>query len=123
VFAVERSYPITYREFPPAALIPPALDRWAEQHGTPAQVCQLYRPVRPQVDEDCLAEWRRQWSEFWRQAQPRFSHVLTWAMPAEARPMMPPSYRRILHQGPLELYERMPADSVHSLNERGADVR
>ena len=30
VFAVERSYPITYREFPPRALIPPALDRFAE---------------------------------------------------------------------------------------------
>src|SRR5262249_34505966 len=26
VFAVERSYPIIYREFPPPALIPPALD-------------------------------------------------------------------------------------------------
>jgi len=107
VFAVERSYPITYRDFPPAALIPPALDRLAEKHGTPAQVCKLYRPARAQVDEECVAEWRRQWAEFWQQAEPRFGYVLTWAMPPEARPIMPASYRRILSRGLLDIYERI----------------
>ena len=43
VFAVERSYPITYREFPPRRLIPPALDQFAERNGTPAQVCKTLR--------------------------------------------------------------------------------
>ncbi len=112
VFAVERSYPITYREFPPAALIPPALDGFAEKQGTPAQLCRMLRPEAPQVDEACTAEWRRRWGEFWRQAEPRFSHVLTWAMPAEARPMMPAIYRRVLGAGLLEIYEREAAETA-----------
>ena len=31
VFGVERSYPITYRDFPPRKLIPPAFDQFAER--------------------------------------------------------------------------------------------
>ena len=58
VFAVERSYPITYRDFPPRALIPPALDRFAELGGTPANVCSLSRAVRLD-DADCTAAWRQ----------------------------------------------------------------
>jgi hypothetical protein len=108
VFAVERSYPITYRDFPPAALIPPSLDQFAAKHGTPAQVCRLFRPARPEVDAECAAEWRRQWSEFWQQAEPRFSYVLTWAMPPEARPIIPSTYRTILVRNRLEIFERAP---------------
>jgi hypothetical protein len=103
-FAVERSYPITYREFPPRALIPPALDRFAEQRGTPAQVCKSLG--RWPVDEACTAAWRELWNGFWREAEPRFSHLLTWAIPAEARPMIPARYRRIFAAGALEIYAR-----------------
>lgn len=107
VFAVERSYPITYREFPPRALIPPALDRFAELRGTPAQVCKALG--RWPVDGACTAAWRDLWSGFWREAEPRFSHLLTWAMPAEARPMIPARYRRVFAAGDLEIYARAAA--------------
>ena len=83
VFAVERSYPITYRDFPPRALIPPALDRFAEATGTPGEVCKMLRQLP--ADAACTAVWRDLWSGFWREAEPRFSHVLTWAIPPEAR--------------------------------------
>jgi hypothetical protein len=104
VFAVERSYPITYRDFPPPLLIPPALDRLAEEEGTPAQVCR--RLGHYPVDAACTVAWRELWRDFWRQAEPRFSHLLTWAMPSEARPMLPERYRRIFASGRLEIYER-----------------
>jgi hypothetical protein len=104
VFAVERSYPISYRDFPPPALIPPALDRFAELNGTPAQVCKILR--QSSVDAACMAAWRELWNAFWRQAEPRFSHVLTWAIPAEARPMIPERYHRIFAAGELEIYAR-----------------
>jgi len=104
VFAVERSYPITYREFPPRALIPPALDRFAELRGTPAQVCKALG--RWPADAACTAAWRDLWSGFWREAEPRFSHLLTWAMPPEARPLVPDRYRRIFAAGDLEIYAR-----------------
>jgi hypothetical protein len=104
VFAVERSYPITYREFPPRALIPPALDRFAKQHATPAQVCKLLDRWPP--DAACAAAWRAIWDGFWREAEPRFSHVLTWAIPPQARSIIPPTYRRVFAAGELEIYAR-----------------
>jgi hypothetical protein len=104
IFAVERSYPITYREFPPHMLIPPALDRFAESAATPQRVCKLLRQLPD--DAACTAIWRTLWGSFWREAEPRFSHVLTWAMPPEARPLMSPRYRRVFASGDLEIYAR-----------------
>jgi len=109
VFAVERSYPITYRDFPPAALIPPALDRFAEKRGTPVEVCKTYLGADRRDSADCTAEWRRQWAAFWRKAEPNFSYLLTWAMPPAAREFVPPSYRRTFAAGDLEIYARAPA--------------
>jgi hypothetical protein len=104
VFGVERSYPITYRDFPPRKLIPPALDEFAERFGTPAQVCKILR--QDPVDGACTAAWRERWSAFWREAEPRFSALLTWAIPPEARPMIPARYRRVFAAGQLEIYLR-----------------
>jgi hypothetical protein len=104
VFAVERSYPITYREFPPRALIPPALDRFAELSATPGKVCKQLRQFP--IDAACVAAWRELWTAFWREAEPRFTHVLTWAMPPEARSLIPPGYQRVFHAAELEIYAR-----------------
>ncbi len=104
VFGVERSYPITYREFPPRALIPPALDRFPDTAATPARVCKQLRQFP--IEAACTAAWRDLWGGFWREAEPRFSHLLTWAMPPEARPIIPPRYRRVFAAGDLEIYAR-----------------
>jgi hypothetical protein len=113
VFAVERSYPITYRDFPPPALIPPAFDRFAQWNATPERVCALLRqpPDRPA----CTAIWRDVWEGFWREAEPRFSHLLVWAMPPETRSVIPAAYRRVFAAGDLEIYARdgaTPASAV-----------
>lgn len=109
-FAVERSYPITYREFPPRAVIPPALDRFAERNATPARVCKVLRqsPGEPV----CATVWREVWASFWREAEPRFSHLLTWAIPPEAREIIPDSYQRIFAEGELEIYRRVSRHDV-----------
>jgi hypothetical protein len=104
VFAVERSYPITYRDFPPPALIPPFLDRFAEEFGTPAQLCR--RLGQFPIDAACAASWRDLWIAFWAEAEPRFSHLLTWAIPPEARPMIPARYHRVFAADDLEIYSR-----------------
>ena len=109
VFAVERSYPITYRQFPPRALIPPALESFAERSGTPARVCKAMG-VRD-GDPACLAAWRTQWNDFWREATPRFTTVLTWGMTDQARALLPPAYARAFQAGPLEIYARSPGIS------------
>lgn len=104
VFGVERTYPITYKEFPPGKLIPPALDRFAERNGTPADVCK--RLGQAPTDPACRAAWQDVWSGFWREAEPRFSHLLTWAIPAEARTLIPPGYHRVFSAAELEIYAR-----------------
>ncbi len=104
VFAVERTYPITYKDFPPRKLIPPALDQFAYLYGTPAGVCKALSQAP--VDAACTAAWRDLWAGFWREATPRFSHLLTWAMPPEARPMIPTVYHRVFAAGELEIYAR-----------------
>ena len=111
VFAIERSYPITYREFPPAALIPPALDQFAERNATPEQTCKALHLATNAAA--CAAAWHERWESFWRQATPRFSHVLTWAMPEEARRMIPPAYHRTFAgaANDLEIYARDPTAS------------
>ena len=104
VFGVERTYPITYRDFPPGKLIPPALDRFAERNGTPADVCK--RLGSTPTDPACRAAWQDLWSGFWREAEPRFSHLLTWAMPTDARALIPPRYHRVFSAAELEIYAR-----------------
>jgi hypothetical protein len=104
VFGVERSYPITYREFPPGDLIPPALDRFAESNATGADVC--HRLKQPKGAPVCGMVLREIWRGFWAEAEPRFSHLVTWAMPAEARALIPASYHRVFASGELEIYAR-----------------
>jgi len=104
VFGVERSYPITYRDFPPRKLIPPAFDIFAVRYGTPAGVCKALGQAP--VDAACTAAWRELWAGFWQEATPRFTHLLTWAMPPEARPMIPQVYHRVFAAGELEIYAR-----------------
>jgi hypothetical protein len=103
-FAVERTYPITYREFPPRGLIPPALDQFAQRNATPARVCRTLD--RWPVDAQCTAAWRAVWDGFWREAEPRFSHLLVWAMPPEARSLIPASYQQIFADGKLQIFGR-----------------
>jgi hypothetical protein len=104
VFGVERSYPITYRDFPPPTLIPPVFDRFAQWNATPERVCELLR--QPTDRPACAVIWRDVWSGFWSQAEPRFTHVLTWAMPSETRSVIPASYHRVFAAGALEIFAR-----------------
>ena len=109
VFAVERSYPITYREFPPRALIPPALESFAERSGTPARVCQAMG--QPPTDPTCAGAWRAMWASFWAEATPRFTHVLTWGLNEQVRALIPSAYQRAYRDGPLEIFTRDPRAS------------
>lgn len=113
VFAIERSYPITYRQFPPRALIPPALESFAERSGTPARVCKAMGELPS--DPTCIGAWRAMWASFWREATPRFTHVLAWGMTEEARALVPSAYRRVVDAGRLEIFARQPgaSDSDH----------
>jgi len=109
VFAVERSYPITYRDFPPRQLIPPALESFAERQATPARLCK--EKGERSDDPDCTGAWRALWASFWREATPRFTHLLTWGITDQARALVPTAYRPTFQAGALTIYAREPASS------------
>ena len=104
VFAVERSYPITWAKFPPRKTIPPTFDQFAERYATPAQTCQALG--QPAVDDACTAAWHQVWDGLWKEVEPRYTHLLTWAIPDAARPLIPPAYHRTFAAGDLEIYAR-----------------
>ena len=108
VFAIERSYPITYREFPPRKLIPPSLETFAERFATPARICNA--SDQEPTDPACVASWRATWASFWEEATPRFTHVLTWDLPDAVRALIPARYQRTFSAGALEIYERNPGE-------------
>jgi len=104
VFGVDRSHPINYRQFPPGQLIPPTLDRFATRFATPALTCKALK--QDPTEEACPAIWHELWDNFWREAEPRFTHLLVWAMPTEARSLIPAPYHSIFAAGKLEIYAR-----------------
>ncbi len=110
VFAVDRSHPINYRTFPPGQLIPPGLDGFARRYGTPALTCKALK--RDPTEGACPVIWRDLWANFWRQAEPRFSHLLVWAMPREARSLLPARYHPVFVAGKLEIFAREDARPV-----------
>jgi len=106
LFAVERSYPLTYVRWPPPELIPPAIDELATVAGSPRAVCsRLHRPLD---DPQCSRLWEERWRRFWAVGEPAFDHLLTWREPAGFAALVPPSFRRVLVEGPLVLYVKAP---------------
>ena len=103
VFAVERTYPITYRDFPPRELIPrPSTS--SPSDTAPREGLQAAAPAP--LGRRMRGDLARPVAGFWRQAEPRFSHVLTWAIPPDVRPLIPARYRRVFAAGDLEIYAR-----------------
>jgi hypothetical protein len=107
LFAVERSYPLTYRTWPPRELIPPAIDDLARQQESPTTVCEE-QGLDPRDAPRCLALWQQKWQAFWQIATPAFDHVLTWGARPDFPSVLPPDYVPVLVEGPLVLYARHP---------------
>ena len=105
VFAVERSYPILWKNFPPAQLVPPALDNFPRRSRSPEVVCAQLRAAGV-APADCEAAWTERWREFLAVAAPRFDHVLTWVAPPELERVLSPRYERVLSRPPLEIWRR-----------------
>ncbi len=100
LFAVERSYPLTYVRWAPPELLPPAIDVMAMANRTPEAVCE----GRERPPEECRRLWEERWRRFWAIAEPRFDHLLTWDEQPGFAELVPPSFRRVFVQGPLVLY-------------------
>ena len=101
LFAVERSYPLTYLRWEPPELLPPALDEMARTNRSPEAVC---AEGHPPGDPECRRRFEERWRGFWAIAEPRFDHLLTWDERPGFAELVPPSFQRTFVQGPLVLY-------------------
>ena len=88
LFAHSRSFPVMYSVPPPIRFNDLVLQNFAATMVTSANFCVSTRLVT----DDCVGEYRARWAEFWRDATPRFDHVLLWQPSEEALALVPPEY-------------------------------
>jgi hypothetical protein len=102
LFAHSRSFPVMYSTPPPARFNDLVLENFAATMITSANFCESTRVVT----DDCAAEYRARWAEFWRDAIPRYDHVLLWEPSQEALELVPPDYGITFRQDGLVIMER-----------------
>ena len=104
LFAHSRSFPVMYREPPPPRWNHLVLESFASSMRTPEWMCTKLRDGGIVVDCDAL--YRDAWGAFWRDALPRYDHVLLWEPTPEALALVPAAYRVTFQKGRLMILER-----------------
>jgi hypothetical protein len=102
LFAHSRSFPVMYSTPPPVRFNDLVLENFAATMITSANFCESTRVVA----DDCRAEYRARWAEFWRDATPLYDHVLLWEPSEEALELVPSDYGITFRQGGLVIMER-----------------
>jgi hypothetical protein len=105
LFAHSRSFPVMYRDPPPIQFNHLVLESFAPSMATPDFLCDVSRSVGVPMT-DCAAAWRARWAEFWRDAEPRFDHVLMWSAPKDVMALVPADYRVVFQRDELTVLER-----------------
>jgi hypothetical protein len=105
LFAHSRSFPLMYREPPSLQMNHLVLESFAPSMVNSSWMCDSLRSGGL-VLQDCEGEWRARWADFWREAEPRFDHVLMWAAPPPVMALLPAEYHVVFQQGELTILER-----------------
>ena len=103
LFAHSRSFPVMYASPPPLRFNHLVLEGFAPDMATNEGVCTAMTHVIP---DDCNEEYKTRWAEFWRDALPRFDHVLLWDPTPQALALVPTDYKVLYSQGELVVLER-----------------
>lgn len=105
LFAHSRSFPVMYRDPPPARFNHLMLEGFAMNMAHPRALCGGLYNTNIQVG-DCPAMWHTLWQDFWREAEPHYTHVLLWDAADEVKAEVPPQYKVVYASGHLTIYER-----------------
>jgi hypothetical protein len=108
LFAHSRSFPVMYRTPPEPQFNHLVLESFAPNMATPAWGCGVLWSGGV-TTPDCAVAWRSRWADFWRQATPRFDHVLMWEAPRDVLGLVPPDYRLAFQRDELTIFERREA--------------
>ena len=106
LFAHSRSFPVMYRTPPPPRFNHLLLESFAPNMVSSDWLCNRMLAGDIFVG-DCAAVWRQLWAEFWRDATPRFDHILMWDPKPEVQALVPANYRVKFRQDRLTIYERV----------------
>ena len=109
LFAHSRSFPVMYQTAPPVRFNHLVLESFAPSMGTSDWMCNSLRSGGVFVD-DCESAWRGLWAQFWRDALPKYDHLLIWDATPEAQALVPRAYRVKFRQDRLTIYERVSQD-------------
>jgi hypothetical protein len=108
LFAHSRSFPVMYSAPPEPQFNHLVLESFAPSMASPAWGCGVLLSGGI-TTADCDAAWRSRWADFWRDATPRFDHVLMWEAPREVLALVPPEYRVAFQRDELTIFERSSA--------------
>lgn len=103
VFAHSRSFPITLRTPPPPAFHQLRLEAFPRTMRGPKQLC-MALGVGMELDPSCDDLYARRWRDFWDAAIPEYPWVLAYAMPDDARRLVPADYELAYREGLVEIY-------------------
>ena len=103
MFAHSRSFPVMYSTPPPIRFNHLVLESFATNMAKSDAICESIAPI---IANDCHAEYRARWSEFWRDATPLYDHVLLWAPTPEALEQVPPEYKTAFRTDDLVVLQR-----------------
>jgi hypothetical protein len=110
LFAHSRSFPVMYRDPPTPRFNHLVLESFAPSMGSADWMCGSLLAGGVYVD-DCKAEWRSLWQEFWKEATPLFDHVLMWDASPDVHALVPAVYRVAFQRGRLTIYVRRVAQA------------
>ncbi len=105
LFAHSHSFPVMYSSPPPVRFNHLVLEGFAPSMARSASVCRGMLDGNIVVD-DCDAQYRATWGAFWKDAMPRYDHLLVWSVTPEARANIPPDYKLKFEQGRLQIFAR-----------------
>lgn len=105
LFAHSHSFPVMYSSPPPVRFNHLVLEGFAPSMARASSVCRGMLDGNVVVD-DCGAQYRATWGAFWKDAMPRYDHLLVWAVTPDARANIPPEYKLTFEQGRLQIFAR-----------------
>lgn len=105
LFAHSHSFPVMYSSPPPVRFNHLVLEGFAPSMADAERVCRAMLDGNIVVD-DCEAQYRATWAAFWKDAMPRYDHLLVWDVTPDARANIPPEFKPVFEQGRLQIFAR-----------------
>jgi len=111
VWADSPSMPIRHAHPPTYADDPVLIREFAARSKDRKTYCKnLRKGMRP--TEDCLAQWQRDWTEFFAKARGKYDYVVLWNSTDDVMPMAGGDYAPVFERGKVRVYGRKEAASA-----------